>query len=128
MPSHLSAAPNGARTRPRFKWRSLYLPLLVAAGFSLSFAGIHLAQRLHSSGGFRLDFSVVSRTPFQEETPRIGQLAVIHANGEAETLESRCYASAFLDLRSTFRFEIADGRARRFVFSPSPGDEVLAII
>ena len=128
MPSHLSAAPNGARSRQRSNWRPLSLPLLVAAGFSLSLAGMHLAQRLHSSGGFHLDFLVVSRIPFQEETPRIGQLTVIHANGEAETLESRCYASAFLDLRSTFRFEIADGRARRFVFSPSAGDEVLAII
>jgi hypothetical protein len=99
----------------------------VATLLALLFAGMHVAQRIRWSHGFRLEFSVVSRTPFQQEKPRTGQLAVIYPDGSTQTLFSRCYASAFFDLQSTFRFEVRDETIQRVVFSPAPGDDLIAI-
>jgi hypothetical protein len=123
MQSHPTTSPS----RSRFPWTQRPIPFVVAAGLALLVAGTHLTHRLHFARSFRLEFSVLSRTPFHEEIPRVGQLDVIHPDGRTETLEYRRYASGFLDLRSTFRFEIADDRANRVVFFPSPGNELVAI-
>jgi hypothetical protein len=70
---------------------------------------------------------VASRIPFQEDIPRIGQLTLIYPNGSTQTLVSRCYASAFLDVRSTFRFEVRDETVKRVVFAPAAGNDLVAI-
>jgi hypothetical protein len=94
---------------------------------ALLFTGIHVAQRIRSSRGFRLEFSVASRIPFQEDVPRIGELTLIYPNGSTQTLVSRSYASAFLDVRSTSRFEVRDETVKRVVFAPAVGDDLVAI-
>jgi len=94
---------------------------------ALLFTGMHVAQRIRSSRGFRLEFSVASRIPFQEDTPRVGQLTLIYPNGSTQTLVSRRYASAFLDVRSTFRFEVRDETVEHVVFAPAAGDDLVAI-
>jgi hypothetical protein len=126
MSSHISAAPAGAASKQRSNPRRAWAPL-AAILLALLFAGLHLVQRIRSSHGFRLEFSVASRTPFHEETPRTGQLTIISPNGSTKTLFSRCYASAFLDLQSTFRFEVRDETAKHVVFSPAPGEDLVAI-
>jgi hypothetical protein len=100
---------------------------VAATALALLFAGMHVVQRIRWSHGFRLEFSVVSRTPFQQEKPRTGQLTVIYPDGSTQTLFSRCYASAFFDLQSTFRFEVRDETIKHVVFSPAPGDDLVAI-
>jgi hypothetical protein len=111
----------------RSNLKRAWAPLAVATLLALLFAGMHVAQRIRWSHGFRLEFSVVSRTPFQQEKPRAGQLTMIYQDGSTRTLFSRCYASAFFDLQSTFRFEVRDETIKRVVFSPAPGDDLVAI-
>jgi hypothetical protein len=127
MSSPISAAPPGAASKPRSNSKRAWVPLVVAIVLALLFAGMHVVQRIRSSQGFRLEFSVASRIPFQQETPRVGQLTVISPNGSTQTLVSRCYASAFLDARSAFRFEVRDETVKRVVFSPAVGDDLVAI-
>jgi hypothetical protein len=127
MSSQISPAPDGAASKPRSHSKRAWVPLVVATAFALLFAGMHVIQRIHSSHGFRLEFSVASRTPFQQETPRTGQLTVIYPDGTTQILLSRCYASAFFDLQSTFRFEVRDETVKRVVFSPASGDDLIAI-
>jgi hypothetical protein len=88
---------------------------------------MHMGQRIRSSHGFRLEFSVASAKPFLQEKPRTGQLTVIYPDGSTQILLSRCYASAFFDAKSTFRFEVSDETIKRVVFAPSPGDDLVAI-
>src|SRR5688572_23017044 len=104
-----------------------FLPLNLALAAALLLAGIHFIQRFQSVRGFRLEFSVASRTPFAAEVPRIGQLTVLYPNGSTEKLIARQYAGAFLDLRSTFRFDIGDESVARVLFAPAPGDDLVAI-
>ena len=127
MSSPIFAAPAGAASKPRSNSNRAWVPLVGATLLALLFAGLHVVQRTHSSHGFRLEFSVVSRTPFRVETPREGQLTLIYPNGSTQTLQSRSYAAAFLDLRSTFRFEIPDETVKRVVFSPALRDDPIAI-
>jgi hypothetical protein len=127
MSSHISAAPAGVASNRRSNSNRAWAPLVVATAFALLFAGMHGVQRIRWSHGFRLEFSVVSRTPFQQEKPRTGQLTVIYPDGSTQTLFSRCYASAFFDLQSTFRFEVRDETIKHVVFSPAPGDDLVAI-
>ncbi len=54
-------------------------------------------------------------------------LTVVYPNGSTEEQIARRYVGAFLDLRSTFRFDIADDSVARVLFAPSPGDDLLAI-
>jgi len=100
---------------------------VVAIALALLFAAMHVIQRVRWSHGFRLEFSVVSGTPFQQEKPRTGQLTVIYPDGSTQTLFSPCYASAFFDLQSMFRFEVRDETIKRVIFSPAPGDDLVAI-
>ena len=127
MSSPISAAPAEAASKQRIPSKRLWVPLAVATLLALLFAGMHAAQRIRLSQGFRLEFSVASRTPFHEETPRTGQLTIIYPNGSTQALFSRSYASAFLDAQSTFRFEVRDETVKRVVFSPTPGDDLVAI-
>lgn len=127
MSSPISAAPAGAASKPRSNSKRAWIPLAVATLLALLFAGMHVAQRIRSSRCFRLEFSVASRIPFQEETPRIGQLTLIYPNGSTQTLVSRCYASAFFDLRNTFRFEVRDETVKRVIFAPATGNDPVAI-
>ena len=127
MPPHPSVTtPGGAETA----WRhasGLFLPITLALAATLLLAGTHLFQRLQSSSGFRLEFSVVSRAPFGEEVPRLGQLTVIHSDGSTENLMNRHYVGAFLDLRTTFRFDVVDDNVTRVLFAPAPGDDLVGI-
>ena len=127
MSSPISAAPAGAASKPRSNSNPVWVALAGATLLALLFAGIHVAQRIRSSHGIRLEFSVASRTPFRTEIPRQAQLTLIYPNGSTQTLLSRCYAAAFLDLQSTFRFEILDESVQRVAFSPALGDDVFAI-
>ena len=127
MSSHISAAPAGVASKPRSNSKRAWVPLVVATAIALLFGGMHVVQRIRWSHGFRLEFSVVSRSPFQQEKPRTSQLAVIYPDGSTQTLSSRCYASAFFDLQNTFRFEVHDETIKRVVFSPAPGDDLVAI-
>lgn len=126
LPHPSATAPGGARA-PWRDSKGLFLPLTLALAAALLLAGTHLFQRFQSSRGFRLEFSVVSRTPFGAEVPRVGQLTVIHPDGSTENLISRHYAGGFLDLRSTFRFDIADDSVTRVLFAPAPGDDLVGI-
>lgn len=127
MPSHPSATPPGGAGTTWRKTKGLFLPLTLALGAALLLAGTHLFQRFQSSRGFRLEFSVVSRASFGEEVPRVGQLTVIHPDGSTEKLINRHYTGAFLDLRTTFRFDIADDTVTRVLFAPAPGEDLVGI-
>ena len=127
MLPHPSATAPGGERAPWGTSKGLFLPLTLAIAAALLLAGPHLFQRFHSSRGFRLEFSVVIRTPCEAEVPRIGQLTVIHPDGSRENLISRQYVSGFLDLRSTFRFDIADDRVTRVLFAPVPGEDLVGI-
>lgn len=109
------------------KPKAFFLPLTLALAAAFLLAGTHLFQRFQSSRGFRLEFSVVSRASFGAEVPRIGQLTVIHPDGSTKDLISRSYAGGFLDLRNTFRFDVADNSVARVLFAPAPGDDLVGI-
>lgn len=127
MPEHLIATASGGATEPRRKLKDLFLPITLALASALLLSATHLVQGFHSFRGFRLEFSIVSRAPFAAEVPRVGRLTVIYPDGSTENLVSRHYAAGFLDLRSTFRFEIADDGVTRVLFSPSPGEDLVGI-
>lgn len=127
MPPHPSVTPLGGAWAPWRKAKGLFFPLTLALAAALLLAGTHLFQRFLASRGFRLEFSVVSRAPFGEEVPRVGQLTVILPDGSTENLINRQYAGGFLDLRSTFRFDVPDDTVTRVLFAPAPGEDLVGI-
>jgi hypothetical protein len=127
MSSPISAAPAGAASKSRSTSNRAWVPLAGATLIALFFAGMHAIQRIRSSHGFRLEFSVANRAPFRAEIARTAELRLIYPDGASETVFSRSYAAAFLDLQSTFRFDIPDETVKRAVFSPALGDDAFAI-
>ena len=76
---------------------------------------------------YQIQFDIVSDVPFKEDTPRTTQLITRHQDGTVETLIDKRYASAFIDRRSTHRFEIPSPQPQRFLFSPAPPGHMVAI-
>jgi hypothetical protein len=103
--------------------------LLVIAGgaVALLVSGAHLFQSLRAAHDVQVEIEVVSPASFHEEIPRAAHLLVQRPDGSLEDLEARCYASAFLDQRSTFRFHSVTPGASQFRFAPAEGETFVAI-
>lgn len=101
--------------------------VVVSAAIALLVAGAHFFQALHAARDLQVEIEVVSPVPFHEETPRVAHLLAQRADGAYDNLEARCYASAFLDQRSTFRFALPNQGASQFLFSPALGEALVAI-
>jgi hypothetical protein len=103
------------------------LSFLASSAIALLIAGAHFLQALHAARGLQVEIEVVSPVPFHEEIPRVAHLLVQRAEGGYDRIEARCYASAFLDQRTTFRFHVADREASQFLFSPAQAGALVAI-
>lgn len=110
-------------TSKNFLW-----PSLIAITAALFLAATHVAQRRHAAHSAQLEISIASPAPFEEEIPRTGELTFVHQEGSTVKLASRRYASAFLDARSAFRFEIPVRGIRQVHFSPLGGREPVAVL
>jgi hypothetical protein len=116
---------NAAVNRPM---RTRRILLLIAGGaIALLISGAHLFQSLHAAHELQVEIEVVSPASFHEEIPRAAHLLVQGPDGTFDDLEARCYASAFLDRRSTFRFHSVPPGASQFRFAPAEGDALVAI-
>ncbi|MEY2508014.1 MAG: hypothetical protein QOH01_2343 [Verrucomicrobiota bacterium] len=103
------------------------LLLIVGGAMALLVSGAHLFQSLRAAHDLQVEIEVVSPASFHEEIPRVAHLLVQRADGDYDKLESRCYASAFLDRRSTFRFHAVTPGASQFLFAPAEGEILVAI-
>ncbi|MEY2584151.1 MAG: hypothetical protein QOD80_177, partial [Verrucomicrobiota bacterium] len=103
------------------------LLLIVGGAMALLVSGTHLFQSLRAAHDLQVEIEVVSPASFHEEIPRVAHLLVQRADGNYDNLESRCYASAFLDRRSTFRFHAVTPGASQFLFAPAEGEILVAI-
>jgi hypothetical protein len=103
--------------------------VLIAAGVALLLAGIDVAQQIARHDNVQLDLAIASAETFSQEKPRLAQLVVLQADGTGEKLESRRYGSAFVDQRTTFRFEIRDADFQQLLVSPTAatGEHHLAL-
>src|SRR4051812_23549761 len=102
--------------------------LLIAGGaMAVLVAGAHLFQSLRAAHELQVEIEVVSPASFHEEIPRVAHLLVQRADGSYDNLEARCYASAFLDRRSTFRFHGVTPGASQFLFVPAEGETLVAV-
>jgi len=110
--------PNHAKQRP-------WLTLLGLAGV-LACAALSVFS-IGTGPAYQLQFNVSSDVDFKEETPRTAQLIMVYPTGVAETLTDNRYASAFIDLRSTHRFDIPHPPPSRFFFAPAPPNHLVAI-
>jgi hypothetical protein len=103
------------------------LLLIVGGAMALLVSGAHLFQSLRAAHDLQVEIEVVSPVSFHEEIPRAAHLLVQRAAGSYDNLESRCYASAFLDRRSTFRFHGVTPGASQFLFAPAEAEVLVAI-
>ena len=78
-------------------------------------------------GAFALSSPWPAALRSERRCPESVNSPVLHPDGSTETLISRRYASAFLDLRSTFRFDVGDDTVTRVLFAPVPGDDLVGI-
>jgi hypothetical protein len=115
-------APVKSATKSRRFWY-----VVASATAALLLAGAHFFQALHAARDLQVEIEIVSPVPFHEETPRVAHLLVQRADGAYNNIEARCYASAFLDQRSTFRFPLPNRVASQFLFSPAFGEALVAI-
>jgi hypothetical protein len=119
---YATAAPVKSATASRHFWW-----VVISGAIALLVAGAHFFQALHAARDLQVEIEVVSPVPFHEETPRVANLVVQRTDGAYDNIEARCYASAFLDRRSTFRFPLPHLRASQFLFSPATGEALVAI-
>lgn len=103
------------------------LSLVGSGAIALLIAGAHFLQAFSATRDLLVEIEVVSPAPFHEETPRVANLLVPRAEGGYDQIEARCYASAFLDQRTTFRFRVANRETSQFLFSPARGETLVAI-